>query len=120
MAGSKQLGSRHAAANARRREVTDFIVDDAATDRQLGLAGEVIGRVNGAGQLAYVGAENDPNQSFNGYAPPQQRFAGAAAPAANRVTFRDPSQGTFETGNPDNILDDPVQRLLAEKLRRRR
>jgi len=119
-AGRTAFGSGHSAANSRRREIVEFTVDGPAYDRTLGLVDETVDRVQGAGQPAYIGAESDPSQAFYGYAPAQQSFTGAAAGARNPVLFRDPSQGTFETGRGDNALDDPVQRILAEKLRRRR
>lgn len=119
--GPNVHGSSRSAANARRVEIVEFVGDPAAEARLYGLAGEVIGRAQGGGQLAYVGAESDPSQAFYGYGPGLQRFVGAATGGArNAVTYRDTSQGVFETGSADNTLNDPVRRMLAERMRRRR
>lgn len=110
------------AANAVERTVVDYLGDPVNDGRTRSLMLEVTGRAQGAGQVVYAGMDGDPSTTFTGHHSGVQSFAAAAAPAANASVYGDMLEATMEHGLVDegDAYADPVRRMLAERLRRRR
>lgn len=109
-----------AGANAHAQVVVDYFGDPDNDARTAGLYRDIWTRAEGYLQHVFIGDQSDPSRSFNGWHKPLQQFTGTGG--RNSVLFGnemalDLSHQPAGAGGME--LDDPTQRIFANRLRRR-
>ena len=107
--------------NAVAHLVIDYGVDQAGYDQTRATISEATSRLRGSGGGVYAGQPGNDGEgrTFYGLAPSPQMFAGAAALAANPVTYRE-TLPMIDNGSAEGPYSDPARRIFAQRLARRK
>ena len=117
---ARALGAAARASNAAPQLIVDYARDSGGFAQVHAIRVEALGRLHGAGGHALVGEKGDVSSGrvFTGRGPELQHFRGAAALAANPVTYRE-TLPMIDNGSAEGDFADPARRIFAQRLARR-